>query len=47
MIANLISLIKMKPNGPACDLPCDPNILPVLALPGGDRLANCTGKELA
>jgi len=37
----------MNPKSPSCDLPRDPNILPVLALPGFDWLTNCTGTELA
>jgi hypothetical protein len=31
-----IVCINMNPNGPSCDLPGDPNILPVPATPGCD-----------
>jgi hypothetical protein len=31
-IVNLVVPINMNPNGPACDLSGDPNILPILTL---------------
>jgi hypothetical protein len=46
-IVDPVVRINVNPNNLACDLPGDPNILLVIALPGCDWLSNCTRKKIA
>jgi hypothetical protein len=45
-IVDLTTPIKINPKGLGCDLPGDPNILPVFALTSCDLLTGCTETQL-